>query len=1218
MKILKIVLQNINSLQSEKPFVIDFESDFFKDVGLYAITGTTGSGKTTILDAITIALYHKVPRFNRNSKATLTEIVSQGSSFALAQVIFENDKEIYEAHWSLRIKTPKGKFLKKAQEEVRIKNLSSGDIIASKKTDVAKAIIQIIRLNYNQFLRSSMLAQGEFSAFLSAPSKEKGVLLEQITGEVIYKRIGEAVGDRIREENALLLQIKSKINSDDILSEEYREELEKEAKSIDKIESDIRLELLAKNKIISFFKQVEKLKEEEEINTKNTNELKEFILRNKTVFEQLKNHNSAKHFRQEILEYDRLFGEIQQSNLDEKRLVIEQNLLVKSIEKINSDRVKYKENLDYSEDSLLKWNPKLDAVIKIDNELLIEKRIKKELETEVNSNSSQINDLKADIDTHLKEITALEIDVSVLKKSLSDRNNLVVIDDHLSFWNVQFSQITNNKSNIKDLENEVRDLNLEFKKKQESLVRGNNKLKKEKVIFDQLKLKQKLLEESAEKLNLEILIEQNNKLQKSITLLKEGLLISIEYSKLKNHINELEKQVQVLMKKETMNMEQKKLLDEKLCEAKNSLRDAEIILEQEKTIKNLEEERKKLVEGEPCNLCGSKNHPLVNSYQNMESSKTMKLVEKRGKYVEELVNKRNLLNIELIQIQTTRESLLIQVVANKKSIKESESKFANLNLSLKIDDEKILENIKKDQEIKLIQLSSDIVRAQSKNREKEQANKVLSLKKEEIDLTLNGISKLTDSLKHLTENISKIKKRITDINVQNDTIFNELKTHFISLKIDFPSTKDYSTFIIDKKAEIQSYRKDIEQKHLNESRLKILETKLKSKTDLFNKEIEKQLVLEHKCKKNTQLILTLTSERVAILPIDITPEAKRTELHLAIKKAKDQYKKINEHWQEKEKKKTSLTKEIENQLIVSKRLLKTKSIIDKKLTDLIQDSIFDTLETVRASLLTEDKYKNYTSLKKEAEDRQIIINSNKTKLVNLKIELEKQTKSQQSLEKTTQQKEELEFSLKELLEKKGGILEKINKDNEVKARNAKVYEQISFQEKSLKKWKDLNFVLGNNRDSFNTYVQRLTLHQLIQLANIHLYKLNRRYSLKLPKKYKSGEELNFHLIDHYRTDIARLVDTSSGGERFIISLALALGLSDLSSQTVNIDSLFIDEGFGSLDQNTLEVVISTLETLQSQGKMIGIISHVENLKERIPTQIKVIKKSNGISRVEIG
>jgi len=107
------------------------------------------------------------------------------------------------------------------------------------------------------------------------------------------------------------------------------------------------------------------------------------------------------------------------------------------------------------------------------------------------------------------------------------------------------------------------------------------------------------------------------------------------------------------------------------------------------------------------------------------------------------------------------------------------------------------------------------------------------------------------------------------------------------------------------------------------------------------------------------------------------------------------------------------------------------------------------------------------------------------------------------------------------------------------------------------------------------------------------------------------------LVDFFQTNDMRSVDTTSGGEKFLISLALALGLSDLASKNAKISSLFIDEGFGTLDSNTLETVISTLETLRAQGKIIGIISHVENLKERISTQIQVIKKSQGVSELNI-
>jgi len=204
-----------------------------------------------------------------------------------------------------------------------------------------------------------------------------------------------------------------------------------------------------------------------------------------------------------------------------------------------------------------------------------------------------------------------------------------------------------------------------------------------------------------------------------------------------------------------------------------------------------------------------------------------------------------------------------------------------------------------------------------------------------------------------------------------------------------------------------------------------------------------------------------------------------------------------------------------------------------------------------------------------------------------------------------------------LLHMSGVITERFRKDAEIKSRNATVVAEIKKQEIVCRKWMGLMNLLGGSQDAFNTYVQRLTLKNLIDLANLHLYKLNRRYSLLLNPQYKPGEELNFRLVDHYQADDTRLTDTTSGGEKFLISLSLALGLSDLASHNVRIGSLFIDEGFGTLDNDTLETVISTLETLKAQGKTIGIISHVDSLKERIPVQIQVMKKSNGVSVVEI-
>ena len=114
-----------------------------------------------------------------------------------------------------------------------------------------------------------------------------------------------------------------------------------------------------------------------------------------------------------------------------------------------------------------------------------------------------------------------------------------------------------------------------------------------------------------------------------------------------------------------------------------------------------------------------------------------------------------------------------------------------------------------------------------------------------------------------------------------------------------------------------------------------------------------------------------------------------------------------------------------------------------------------------------------------------------------------------------------------------------------------------------------------------------------------------------------NEALELDIVDRYQGDNQRSMSTLSGGESFLVSLALALGLSDLAGRNAQIQSLFIDEGFGTLDARNLDLVIQTLENLQSSGKTIGIISHVDALKERIYTQIRVVKQGHGFSTISV-
>ena len=137
----------------------------------------------------------------------------------------------------------------------------------------------------------------------------------------------------------------------------------------------------------------------------------------------------------------------------------------------------------------------------------------------------------------------------------------------------------------------------------------------------------------------------------------------------------------------------------------------------------------------------------------------------------------------------------------------------------------------------------------------------------------------------------------------------------------------------------------------------------------------------------------------------------------------------------------------------------------------------------------------------------------------------------------------------------------------------------------------------------------------MQHANGHLYHLNPRYSIC--REDQNPEKLNLQIEDHHQADVRRPMNSLSGGESFLASLALALGLADLTGRNVAIDTLFIDEGFGSLDATTLDLAIASLERLRQREKTVGVISHVELLKERISTQIVVNKQAGGTSTLDL-
>jgi len=201
----------------------------------------------------------------------------------------------------------------------------------------------------------------------------------------------------------------------------------------------------------------------------------------------------------------------------------------------------------------------------------------------------------------------------------------------------------------------------------------------------------------------------------------------------------------------------------------------------------------------------------------------------------------------------------------------------------------------------------------------------------------------------------------------------------------------------------------------------------------------------------------------------------------------------------------------------------------------------------------------------------------------------------------------------------GMNIQKLESDKQNKQEQQTQMGKIKKLEKEQDKWELLNKFIGDKEgNKFANFSQGLTLQNLLVYANRRLENLSDRYLLDKPetKTKKDGGQLR--VIDTFQGNTYRSVSTLSGGETFLISLALALSLSDMASRHISIESLFIDEGFSTLDQETLDIAMNTLEKLQSESrKTVGVISHVEALKERITVQVKLEKNAQGFSTISI-
>ena len=326
---------------------------------------------------------------------------------------------------------------------------------------------------------------------------------------------------------------------------------------------------------------------------------------------------------------------------------------------------------------------------------------------------------------------------------------------------------------------------------------------------------------------------------------------------------------------------------------------------------------------------------------------------------------------------------------------------------------------------------------------------------------------------------------------------------------------------------------------------------------------------------------------------------------------------------------TKWTANIENQThiqsLISASTLRIKDIsanhetLKQQLLHIIQIEGIATIADLKKSILPETAAEAIRQKKQILQLKQERLNSEREIAMKEMDEFKKLVTTTQSLPELEITHSQLEHEFAKLNEKIGSLKAQLEADQKAKEKQQEFLRQLKALKKDEALWKTMNDLIGDaTGKKFSNFVQDLTLEQLIGYTNLRLKDLSDRYLLDIPTAEEGSKNDSLKVFDRHQGDGRRSINTLSGGETFMVSLAMAFALSDLAAKNVKIESIFIDEGFGTLDPETLNQAITILEKMQNEGdKSIGVISHVEALKERITTQIRLEKTGAGYSTIEI-
>ena len=1213
MKLCRLKLKNLNSFRGEQE--IDFESGLLSDAALVAITGPTGAGKTTLLDAICVALYGKTPRLSGTGSQHARHLISHGEKEGFAEVHFMANATRYVAVWSLRRGSSAEVRLSYAEDNKLIsdKLSSQGKTLGSSQRAVSEEVESILGLDFNAFRRSVMLAQGEFAAFLKAKQEDRRQILEATAGIHIYDLLRQALNEKVNEVEAANADVLDKLNK---IPEASQEQLTEAEAVFGRLQSEAEAVGARSQHIQDKKRREEKRKEDYEklqSSKERRNELANQQPEIDTLQTTLENANRAQRLLSEKQMYDTATSDFEGA---EKALRVATAEKTEAEGHVKSEQTVYNEKETTYQTAADERDQKMPiyAAAKLDmNQAKNQFAEAEKREPSLANLNDQIDALDDQVSGRQTKQTGLQEQIDDAQRFLEDnplpadrhqRLNratglLTQLTSHETQLETTLASKVQSEKNMSSLKQEIDKLSDTHKKRLAEKTEAETALKTAIADLDNLQT-------AGTREEWDIRKRQAAKAQpiaQKYETMKDDLMESEDHL---CELNEMEVELDARLAQIGAKLASQTEVCQRVTAAVQSCEES---LKSALLADSANQLRQHLQEGEPCPVCGAMEHPGHGIVMESEGEERLKNAESALEHAKTEAQDaeacQQTLKTRQAQTERDKRNIISQIDDLTDEVETLRNKVSRLLAEWQAiyPDVGVSSGWVSEQFGIADTTIADITEAEQTH---VKASNALQIVSQQLETSENNIKRETNGWSDIETQLTDISSAIADL--QTDVTATE--TRFWESMPDIFHDIAPAAAVKQFDDKIQEVEKGEGERDSAKTHLQLLNANiaadqtslkgLKERRETLNAEIDGY-------RREGETYLNAVRDKTDGLETEGEINAAIDKLEVALQA------------------KMEARDEAEQQLQRSRELLTEKRSIYLHCEGQYKE-VSDKLETAREAYFDKLSRMGFDSpdahdraFRDESQIRKLIerIDTHEDEKQHLALEItELRTRFEETpfdpkaLAQIEAQGEEIGEQLQAAQQEVGAQQQKIGDLKDALEKREALGAEISEAEQELNRWKTLQDTIPRN--DLRDFALEIMFKQMGSIANEQLkYLTSERYQLKV----EGIGDLT--VIDRWNANEERPVETLSGGESFLTSLALALALADLSRGRAQLNSLFLDEGFGTLDTETLDIAIAALEGLRMQGRSIFLISHIQELTRRLPVKINVRKGTDGSSSIDI-